>query len=138
MTSQRPSRSSWVSPGGAALPAPSLARRLAPTRPTRRSRLSRQTRSRPSASAISKRSPDEWNLSLLLKVGRADGAACRSMATVGSSGSDALLGAVAVTLLVVLYGRWLYRSRRLRGWPERLRFLVALLCESIAGGGRAK
>ena len=43
----------------AALPAPSLARRLVPTRPTRTLPLSRRRRSRPWASAISKKSLDE-------------------------------------------------------------------------------
>ena len=56
------------------------------------------------------------------------------MTTVGSSGSDALLGAVAVTLLVVMYGQWLYRSRRLRRCQERLR----VVRELIADGERTK
>ena len=60
------------------------------------------------------------------------------MATVGSSGSDALLGAVAVTLLVVMYGQWLHRSRRLRRWHERLRSRVAVVRELIADGERTK
>jgi NADP-dependent 3-hydroxy acid dehydrogenase YdfG len=57
--SRRPSLSSWVSPRAVALPAPSLARRLVPTRPTRTSRLSRRRWSRPWTSAISKKSPNE-------------------------------------------------------------------------------
>jgi type II secretory pathway component PulM len=60
------------------------------------------------------------------------------MTTVGSSGSDALLGAVAVTLLVVMYGQWLYRSRRLRRWQERLRSRVAVVRELIADGERTQ
>src|SRR5262249_18853410 len=57
--SQRPSPSSSLNPRAAAPPAPSLARRLGPIRPTTTSRLYRRRWSRPSASAISKKSPDE-------------------------------------------------------------------------------
>jgi hypothetical protein len=56
------------------------------------------------------------------------------MTIVGSSGVDTLLGAVAVTLLVLMYGRWLYRSRRLRRCQERLRSRVAVVRELIADG----
>ncbi len=58
------------------------------------------------------------------------------MTIVGSSGSDALLGVVAVTLLVVTYGQWLYRSRRLRRLQERVRSRVAVVRELIADGER--
>jgi type II secretory pathway component PulM len=57
---------------------------------------------------------------------------------VGSSGADALFGAAAVTLLVVMYGQWLYRSTRLRRWQERLRSRVAVVRELIADGERTK
>ena len=57
--SRRPWPGSWDSPRAAALPAPSSARRLVPTRPTRPSRLCRRRWSRPWASVISKKSPDE-------------------------------------------------------------------------------
>src|SRR5262249_26376138 len=57
--SRRPSPRSWVNPRAVALPAPSLAPRLAPTRPTRTWRLSRRRRSRPWASVISRKSRDE-------------------------------------------------------------------------------
>ena len=60
------------------------------------------------------------------------------MTTVGSSGADTLLGAVAATLLVVMYGQWLYRSRRLRRCQERLRSRVAVVRELIADGERTK
>ena len=60
------------------------------------------------------------------------------MTTVGSSGADALLGAVTVTLLVVMYGQWFYRSRRLRRCRERLRSCVAVVRELIADGERTK
>jgi len=60
------------------------------------------------------------------------------MTTVGSSGSDAFFGAVTVTVLVVVYGQWLYRSRRLRRWQERLRSHVAVVRELIADGERTK
>jgi hypothetical protein len=56
------------------------------------------------------------------------------MTIVGSSGAETLLGAVAVTLLVVMYGQWLYRSRRLRRCQERLR----VVRELIADGERTK
>ncbi|HEX9607513.1 MAG TPA: hypothetical protein VF962_09805 [Gemmatimonadaceae bacterium] len=58
------------------------------------------------------------------------------MTTAGSSGSDALLGVVAVTLLVVTYGQWLFRSRRLRRLQERVRSRVAVVRELIADGER--
>ena len=60
------------------------------------------------------------------------------MTTVGSSGADAFFGAVAVTLLVVMYGQWLYRSERLRRWQERLRSRAGLVRELIADGERTK
>lgn len=60
------------------------------------------------------------------------------MTTVGSSGADTLLGAVTVTLLVVMYGQRLFRSRRLRRCQERLRSRVAVVRELIAGGERTK
>ena len=60
------------------------------------------------------------------------------MTTVGSSGADTLLGAVTVTLLVVMYGQWLYRRERLRRWQERLRSRVAVVRELIADGERTK
>jgi len=60
------------------------------------------------------------------------------MTIVGSSGSDTLLGAVAVTLLVVMYGQWHYRSRRLRRWQERLTSRVAVVRELIADGERTQ
>jgi hypothetical protein len=56
------------------------------------------------------------------------------MTTVGSSGAYTLLAAVAVTLLAVMYGQWLYRSRRLRRSQERLR----VVRELIADGERTK
>ena len=56
------------------------------------------------------------------------------MTTVGSSGADAFFEAVAITLLVVMYGQWLYRSRRLRRCQERLR----VVRELIADGERTK
>src|SRR5258705_4813963 len=58
------------------------------------------------------------------------------MTTVGWSGSDALLGVVAATLLVVTYGQWLYRSRRLGRLQERMRSRVAVVRELIADGER--
>ena len=58
------------------------------------------------------------------------------MTTVGLSGSDALLGVVAATLLVATYGQWLYRSRRLRRLQERVRSRVAVVRELIADGER--
>src|SRR6267143_4935651 len=60
------------------------------------------------------------------------------MTTVGSSGADAFFGAVAVTVLVVMYGQWLYWSKRLRRWQERLRSRVAAVRELIADGERTK
>src|SRR4029077_17398817 len=57
--SRRPLSSSSVKPRAAALSAPSLARRSAPTRPTRTSCPCNPRWSRPSASATSKKSPDE-------------------------------------------------------------------------------
>jgi hypothetical protein len=60
------------------------------------------------------------------------------MTTVGSSGPDALLGAVAVTLLVVMYGQWRYRSRRLQRCQERLKSRVAVVRELIADGERTQ
>jgi hypothetical protein len=60
------------------------------------------------------------------------------MTTVGSSGADAFFGAVAVTLLIVMYGQWLYWSKRLRGSQERLRSRVAVVRELIADGERTK
>jgi hypothetical protein len=51
------------------------------------------------------------------------------MTTVGSSAADTLLGAVAVTLLVVMYGQWLYRSRRLLRCQERLRVVRELIAD---------
>ena len=56
------------------------------------------------------------------------------MTTVGSSGADAFFGAVAVTVLVVMYGQWLYRSKRLGRSQERLR----VVRELIADGERTK
>ena len=43
---------------------------------------------------------------------------------------------MAVTLLVVTYGQWLYRSRRLRRLQERVRSRVAVVRELIADGER--
>jgi hypothetical protein len=60
------------------------------------------------------------------------------MTTVGSSGADAFFGAVAVTLLIVMYGQWLYWSKRLRRSQERLRSRVAVVRELIADGERTK
>ena len=60
------------------------------------------------------------------------------MTTVGSSGADAFFGAVAVTLLIVMYGQWLYWSKRLRRSQERLRSRVAVVSELIADGERTK
>src|SRR5258706_12928879 len=60
------------------------------------------------------------------------------MTTVGSSGADAFVGAVAVTMLVVMYGQWLYRSKRLRRSQEGLRARVAVVRELIADGERTK
>ena len=60
------------------------------------------------------------------------------MTTVGSSGADAFVGAVAVTMLVVMYGQWLYRSKRLRRSQEGLRSRVAVVRELIADGERTK
>src|SRR5258708_11795994 len=60
------------------------------------------------------------------------------MTTVGSSGADALFGAVAVTLLVVMYGQRLYWSKRLRRSHQRLRSRVAVVRELIADGERTK
>ncbi len=56
------------------------------------------------------------------------------MTTLGSSAADTLFGAVATTLLVVMYGQWLYRSRRLLRCQERLR----VVRELIADGERTK
>src|SRR5262245_43754172 len=85
-----------------------------------------------------KRSNESHSISLLLEVGHADGAACRTMTTLGSSGADTLFGAVAATLLVVMYGQWLYRSRRLRRWQLRLRSRVVAVRELIADAERTK
>src|SRR5260370_39976767 len=60
------------------------------------------------------------------------------MTTVGSSGADAFFAAVAVTVLVVMYGQWLYWSKRLRRSQERLRSRVAVVRELIADGERTK
>ena len=60
------------------------------------------------------------------------------MTAVASSGADTLLGGVAITLLVVMYGQWLYRSRRSRRCQERLRSRVAVVRELIADGERTK
>jgi hypothetical protein len=60
------------------------------------------------------------------------------MTTLGSSGADTLFGVVAATLLVVTYGQWLYRSRRLRRRQVRLRLRVAAVRELIADGERTK
>jgi hypothetical protein len=60
------------------------------------------------------------------------------MTTVGSSGANAFFGAVAVTLLVIMYGQWLYRSKRLRRLQERLRSRVAVVRELIADGERTE
>ena len=49
-----------------------------------------------------------------------------------------MLGAVAMTVLAVMYGHWLYRSRRLRRCQERLRSRVAVVRELIADGERTK
>src|SRR5207247_2470156 len=56
------------------------------------------------------------------------------MTTMGSSGTDALLGALAVALLVVIYGHWLYRGERLRRRQKQLRARVAVMRELIADG----
>jgi hypothetical protein len=60
------------------------------------------------------------------------------MTTLGSSAADTLFGAVATTLLVVMYGQWLYRSRRLRRCQVRLRSRVGAVRELIADGERTK
>ena len=60
------------------------------------------------------------------------------MTTLGSSAADTLFGAVATTLLVVMYGQWLYRSRRLRRCQVRLGSRVAAVRELIADGERTK
>ena len=60
------------------------------------------------------------------------------MTTVGSSGADAFFGAIAVTVLVITYGQWLYRSTRLRRLQERFRSRVAVVRELIADGERTK
>jgi len=60
------------------------------------------------------------------------------MTPVGSSGADAFFGAVPVTLLVVMYGQWLYWSKRLRRSQERLRSRVPVVRELIADGERTK
>ena len=56
----------------------------------------------------------------------------------GLSASDTLLGAVAVTLLVVIYSQWRHRSRRLRVWQERLTSSVVVVRELIADGERTQ
>src|SRR5215510_5322868 len=58
------------------------------------------------------------------------------MTAMVSSGADTLLGAVAITLLAVMYGQWLFRSRRLRRLQERVRSRVAVVRELIADGER--
>jgi hypothetical protein len=61
------------------------------------------------------------------------------MTTVGSSEAVAFFGAVALAVLVVmLYGQWLYWSKRLRRLQERLRSHVAVVRELIADGERTK
>jgi hypothetical protein len=45
---------------------------------------------------------------------------------------------VAVSLIVVMYGQWRYRSTRLRRLQERLRSRVAVVRELIADGERTK
>ena len=60
------------------------------------------------------------------------------MTTVGSSGADVFFGAVAVTVLAVIHGQWLYRSKRLQRSQERLRSRVAVVRELIADGERTK
>jgi len=60
------------------------------------------------------------------------------MTIVGSSGADTLLGAVAVTLLVLMYGQWLYRSRRLRRCQQRLRSRVAVVRELMRTGSELR
>jgi hypothetical protein len=60
------------------------------------------------------------------------------MTTLGSPAADTLFEAVAATLLVVMYGQWLYRSRRLRRCQVRLRSRVAAVRELIADGERTK
>jgi hypothetical protein len=60
------------------------------------------------------------------------------MTTVGSSGTNALFGAAAVTVLVVVYGQWLYRIERLRRSQQRLGSRVAIVRELIADGERTK
>ena len=49
-----------------------------------------------------------------------------------------MFGAVATTLLVVMYGQWLCRSRRLRRCQERLRSRVDAVRELIVDGERTK
>jgi hypothetical protein len=56
------------------------------------------------------------------------------MTTVGASGADAFFGAVAVAVLVVMYGQWFYRSKRLRRSQER----VVVVRELIVDGERTK
>jgi len=60
------------------------------------------------------------------------------MPIVGLSASDTVLGTAAVTLLVVMYSQWRYRSRRLRRWEERLTSRVSVLRELIADGERTQ
>jgi hypothetical protein len=60
------------------------------------------------------------------------------MTTVGSSGVDAFFGAVAVTVLGVMSGQWLYRHKRLRRLQEQFRSRVAVVRELIADGERTK
>ncbi len=60
------------------------------------------------------------------------------MTTLSSSAADTLFGAVATTLLVVMYGQWLYRSKRLRRCHVRLRSRVAAVRALIADGERTK
>ena len=55
-----------------------------------------------------------------------------------SSAAVTLFGAVATTLLVVMYDQWLYWSRRLRRLQVRLRSRVAAVRELIADGERTK
>ena len=60
------------------------------------------------------------------------------MTTLSSSAAVTLVGAMATTLLIVMYDQWLYWSRRLRRLQVRLRSRVAAVRELIADGERTK
>jgi hypothetical protein len=60
------------------------------------------------------------------------------MTAVGFLGTDTLLEVAAVTVLIAMYGEWIYHSRRLRRWQERLGSRLAVVRELIADGERTK